>query len=789
MIPLSTLRFTMMAALLACSHLVLAQVTVTQFPLDNQLIARTGLATSAPAHIAGTVASGQGSLSLSAKLYDGQALVAEQTQVVQRSANAAVNFEMEILVPVTRTNHRLELTQAGSSTPVAAAINVVAGDVYVVNGQSNAVAGFALATPDRDDFLRGYLPNGDWSPLQLSNPGEWMGRAAYVLSRRHDVPIAVFNFAVGAQRLSFFMPTGTGQGNFDEAAATLEAAGVLGNVAGVCWFQGEADGWEASIRSYREELTELLNHYRQEYGNQQCYAFQTRSFSCGHPKPFVMEAQRRLDSELDWLTVLSTTNAVHDSCHYPYQGGYAVLGDRLADVITNEQYGRSDRSVYSPDIDSARIVSSNAIRLFFNGAGGGLAVTGNPWSEFVAEGVVVPASNGTISGNTVTLQFSEDISGATGVSYISHDGPEPDFLHGQSGVGAFTFYNKSLRPGDGDPGNFPDAELSFYSSTEELAVATVFSMDVVLRNTGPTTLTDAVVNVPLPRPVLIYEGGNEGTTDIGTFDPASDRWFVPALAPRDSAVLTLSYFVANADVPARIWGQLASASPIDEDSTPGNATLGEVAEDDEARIVIGQRELDCMLSVEPVSSTCTGVSFPVWDLQLAVAEGTDDVLTVSGPNGVPASWNTSGNLSLSLDFKALRDAGQLPLQLSFQRPSDATCGSVLTIANPESCDALVSTDDVPVDTSFQVYPNPSEAGALLTLELPQALQLTSEVQLIDVTGRRLASYDLSTSSPAGSQRLRSAQAANIYQLDLPNALPAGLYVLRIGQLSQQVIVR
>ena len=753
-----------------------AQVSVTTFPQDMQLVAREGLATSAPARIAGTVAAGQGSTRLSAKLFAGQTLVAEETLTVQRRAGAAVDFALEVDVPVTRTNHRLVLTHDGAATPDAVADNLVAGDVYVVNGQSNAVAGFALAAADRDSFLRGYLPNDDWSLLQLANPGEWMGRAAKVLSRRHDVPVAVFNFAVGAQRLSFFMPMGPNQGNFGEAEHVLTRAGVIGRVAGVCWFQGEADGWEASVRSYREELTELLDHYRDAYGNDKCYAFQTRSYSCGHPEPFVMEAQRRLDAELDWLTVLSTTNAVHDSCHYPYQGGYAVLGDRLAEVITNERFGRTDPSVYSPDIDSARIASATTMRLYFDGAGGGLATTGNPWPEFRAEGVGAMAVGGSVSGNVVTLRFAEDITGATGVSYISHDGPAPDFLHGASGVGAFTFYNKSLRPGDGDPGNLPDAELSLYSDQQTLAVATVFSVDVVLRNTGPTTLTDAVVNVPLPRPILIYEGGNEGTTDVGTFDPASDRWFVPALAPRDSAVLTLSYFVADESVPARIWGQLAEAQPVDEDSAPGNAVLGEVREDDEARIVIGQRALDCNLSVEAVGSACDGgATDPTWTLDLALVEGGDAELLVNGPGGVPRDWATAADLSLSLDFEALRTNDQLPLRLQFRRLGDATCGTALTVVSPESCGSPVGAREATA-TRFSIAPNPVGADRTFTISLAHAAVPGTSIGLYDLTGRTVLERPFAAS--AKTDRLR-----------VPDTLATGIYVIRIGDAARQVVVR
>lgn len=752
-----------------------AQVTVTNFPKDNQLIARQGDARSVAYTIRGSVAAGTGQVRLSTKLRSGTTFIQEEIADIDARGNRAIDFEMTLSVPVTRANHRITLEDVGAANVLAEAVDVVAGDVYVVNGQSNAVASSTMAAVDRDPYLRGFLLNGDWSLLQLSYPGEWMGRAARVLSERHDVPIAVFNFAVGAQRLDFFMPQASGMGNFTESFNSLTDAEVIGRIAGYCWFQGEADGWEASIDSYERDLATLFDNYNQRFGVSRFYAFQTRTFSCTHAEPFVMEAQRRLNSSYDNLTVLSTTNAEHDGCHYPYETGYRLLGDRLADAVTRDQYGMGGVDVYSPNVDSARVTGDREITLYMDAAGAQMAVTGNPWAEFVAIGPEINPIGGSVNGNLVKLNFASSVRGASGITYLSHAGPAPDFLHNTRGVGAFTFYNVLLNRGDGDPGNLPDADLRFASEETELRPGGLFAVQVTLHNTGPTTLSSSVVTIPLPAPVLTYEGGNQWSATGGEFDVFSHRWFAPSIAPRDSAVLTLNYAVLQLGSPVTIWGEVSEQFPMDEDSGAGNATLGQVAEDDEARIVIGDRSRDCMLSIETVENDCPMDDPSNWQVAL---EGYDIIsgdIALASPNVTVDQMTVGTRKEYTFDYTALAAANALPVRIMASRPGASgafSCTQEIVVDVPTSCSGISGTRAFN-EASISVYPNPIKSGEVLHFELPNAMQgvHATQVQLYDFTGREVPIQQLGGGS-----------------VQLGNIAP-GLYMLRVGEAAVQVVVR
>ncbi len=752
-----------------------AQVTFSEVPTPQQFFARKGDSTHVTFQVRGTMSGANSGNRLKAVLYKGGRVVDSTSQAL-RYVNGDAGFGVSLQLPVTRANHTLVLRV--DEQVLATVPDLVGGDVFVVNGQSNAVGGYALAEVDRDSFLRGYLPVNGWTLLQYSNPGQWMGRAAMQLSKAEDVPVAVFNFAVGAQQLGFFMPGGSA--NYDESEAILASAGVLGRIRGLCWFQGEADGWEATLASYTRGLSVLFDAYKTGFGVSRFYGFQTRTYACSHPKPFVMEAQRRLSAQRDDVDFLASTNAVNDSCHFVYEGGYQLLGDRLAKVIRLRQYGETDQRVLSPDVDSARAVSATQIDVYFRDYGAGLAVTGRPWTEFRAEGPDLRPISGQVIGARLRLTFAGDISGARGLSYLSHAGPALDAVHNRSGVGAFTFYNVSLAPGDGAPGNRPDAELKLRSEVRELAVATIINTFLVVHNTGRASIKELKVQVPLPRPQLIYVGANEGNTVDGTFDPARDTWTIDGIAPGDSAVLQLNYFVFDQTGPATVWAQIISAEVADEDSRANNGTPGQVREDDEVRLVFNDRASDCNLSLEAneiecsVSGRDTTLTFTLDPQQTIAARR----LLVSGVVGGEVAWTTTSELQLSLKLDA-----QTPRLAEFAtfevaRADDPSCATVVGVSIGKACGVVSVGEEEENFESKQLrtFPNPVQAGMTLRLQLDSnAGQQQLEPELFDVLGRRLAMPEFSLDADSG-----------LFELAAPTR--SGVYYLRLGRAVATVLV-
>ena len=743
-------------------------MTYATFPADFQLFAHDRVTRTGTVEVAGAVAAGSGVGRVRAVLSAGGEVVAEASAELEYGG-ADASFDLRLAIPSRRVNHDLEVYLDDATEPDRRARYLVAGEVYVVNGQSNAVGGFTMAAADRDSFLRGYRINQVvWDVLALSDPGEWAGRAARVLTERHEVPVAVFNYAVGAQPLSFFAPGGD---NFEEMTEGLRGAGVLGGVHHVFWFQGEANGWQSSVDEYEFGLRALLGDYREALGAGDCYVYQTRTYSCSHPRPYVMEAQRRLGERDGDVVTIATTAAVHDSCHFPYEGGYRVLGNRLADLVSERSFGVELGAVYSPRPVRARVTGTYEITVEVDADGAGLTSVGAPWPEFRAEGADAYATGGRIEGDAVVLTFDTDVVGATGVSHLSHAGPAPDFVQTTGGHGLLTFYDFPVTGGeDFPPGPRPDAELTWRSDAEAVGVAEAFSATLTLVNRGARPLRDVGVAIPLPAPQLIYQGGAEGVPSRGEFDPARDLWTVPELPPGDSAQLALGYFVREEAGAYQLWAQVVAAEGTDLDSRPDNGAYGTVGEDDEARLVVGRREQDCHLSVDVAASACaTGAA---WTLELTATDAVAPAggLTVAVGGGTARAWAAGEPRVLRFDADSLAAGDVRRVRLGVARADDPTCANAFEVFVPAACVASAAGASPASGLELRAWPMPVAPGGVL--RLGQLDGLTGAVRLVDAWGREAA-------------RLRVGGG----ELALPADLPAGLYVLVVDGRRARVLVR
>lgn len=769
-----------------------AQLSLDAFPADFQLYGRFGQERIVEVPIRGSVDSTSGITSLSAKLLVGTNIIDADT-IPLEFVDGEASFEMTLQLPVTRTNHRVELRNTTTNELLALANNVVAGDVYLINGQSNAQAGYYLAVEDRDPFLRGYNPDRaadfstfpGWTTSEHAACGQWMGRAANSISQAYDLPIAIFNFAEGGQPLTYFERDAPSQ-NFEYTFSSLSAAGVKEQVKGFLWSQGEADGFGTSIKEYRTQLTSFFETYLDSLPLvDEVYLWQVRAFSCAGRTPNVMEAQRRMNDALPFVKMLSTVNVEGhpDSCHFPYNNGRATLGNWIADVLLVEKYGEVKTGYFSPTVDSARITGPNKITLFFDLKGAeNLVATGMPWADFAAEGLQVRADSGAVSGGTVDLFFKAEIGAATGVSYFAHVGQAMDYLHSNRGLGVVTFYNETLTPGDRATGSIPDADLRMQTDVTRLVTGTDVLVEIALINQGDRSLRETEVRIPLPIALRYGDGSFVAATE-GVFDNSSDTWLVPFVRPQDTATLRIRYRVLDDSLPIPVWAQVVHSELEEVDSQPFNGTLGRIQEDDEARVVLGDATQNCSFGAQLISSECIpDSSFTYWRIAFST-DGlpSDSALTFnfSPTEALDTLSSVDQMITLSFDTLSRRDA--LPLFLQLEQNGDSTCTSSFILDAPDSCRLTVvvvppdtldtSNGHTPKLSALSFSPNPVRSGAVV--ELSQRTNLFDErIFLFDATGREVYAARL------GAQQT---------QIQLPN-LPAGMYLLRVGRSVGKVLI-
>ena len=420
---------------------IIGQTTYTSFPKDQQLYQRDISSNYASIPVNGTIAQYTGYTKLSLKVYKESNVVFDQSRNLYYSGGRS-SFSFSVRIPAELSNYRFELygDQNGTKTLLKSANRVVVGDIILINGQSNALAYAAAKPADFDDFARTY--EGGWKLMQYSFPGQWGAHLAKTIIQNKRIPVAIFNQAEGGKFISYFLRNNSNPntGNYGTLKRRLEDGGFNNKVASIIWFQGETDGWETSISEYKNSFKQLHQAWKQDYNPRKTYIYQIRFGSCSHVKPYPMEAQRQLAEELYDVGIMSTNNADHDGCHFPFEGGYQPLAKRLYELINRDVYGVSKSNVEAPNISKATLTSSREIRLEFDNTSS-LSFSGNPWSEFTLEGSSARVTSGRVVGNELRLTLSSAVSSLDGVSYLAHIGSARNWVYNSNSVGILSFYD------------------------------------------------------------------------------------------------------------------------------------------------------------------------------------------------------------------------------------------------------------------------------------------------------------------------------------------------------------
>ncbi|WP_084734990.1 sialate O-acetylesterase [Actinophytocola xinjiangensis] len=436
-----------------------APATVTEGPRDRQLYPRDAQG-GASVPVSGTVldprvrtlrlevTSGRSTRTHTARVRDGQ-------------------FSFSPRITAGLHSYKLSLWTVGAvERRVAHWTDIVSGDVYVVQGQSNAQAAryvgnaageespwlrsFGSSTPD--PVISGadrawHHATGDVS-YQSGSIGQWAIRTGRRIVDTYKVPVALVNGAHGGQPIAFFQRDDADPDrittNYGRLRQRLAAAGIADRVRGVFFYQGESDSDNAAV--HVGGYSSLLADWRADLGaaipgGSQYLTYQVRTSPCNNGTAIALrDAQRRLGDTHD-VTVLSTNGlSGHDGCHYAYAGGYRELGDHAFAVLARDQYRGPSAGVAPPNprdaafTDQARTEITVQLR-----STDPLTVDPGAEADFRIDG-----STATVSaveyqaGGRLVLTLSEPAPDATGVTYLGHLRAGP-WITNATGVGMLAF--------------------------------------------------------------------------------------------------------------------------------------------------------------------------------------------------------------------------------------------------------------------------------------------------------------------------------------------------------------
>ncbi|GDX40716.1 hypothetical protein LBMAG21_10080 [Armatimonadota bacterium] len=411
------------------------------------------------------------------RLYAGDELVKTVNQRLARNRGYALTVKLK--PGLIRYRVEFGAKSGGHEVTLRTLKSIVCGDVFLIDGQSNAEA---TAWGDEaytftSDWIRSYGSTeggGEGARLKLWGNatacseggrlqiGYWGMELARRLVESQGVPICILNGAVGGTRIDQHQRSPKTPDDVSTIYGRLlwrvQQARLTHGVRGVLWHQGENDqgadgptggyGWE----TYRQYFVEMSSAWKQDYPNiQRYYLFQIWPKSCSMgingSDNRLREVQRTLPSLYSRMSVMSTLGVKPPGgCHFP-PAGYAEIARLICGLVERDSYGKvAPASVSPPNLKRAYYTNEkrDKITLEFDQP----VVWANALaSQFYLDDVSGRVSGGVANGATITITLSAPVNAKT-ITYLdSKAWNENSLLYGLNGIAALTFCEVSIRAG------------------------------------------------------------------------------------------------------------------------------------------------------------------------------------------------------------------------------------------------------------------------------------------------------------------------------------------------------
>ncbi len=367
----------------------------------------------------------------------------------------------------------------GTKTVLNTVDDLVCGDAFVIEGQSNALATDTpeKSPPETSPWIRSYgrptasTKDSDnlWCrPVWKAEKGEkavlgWWGmELAKRLVESQKVPVFIVNGAVGGTRVD--------QHQRNEANPTdlstiygrmlwrVRQARLTHGIRAILWHQGENNQGSASPtgdydwKSYQDYFVEMSGAWRRDFPNlRHTYVFQIWPNSCAMAGDtgagdMIREIQRglpRLHSRMGVMSTLGITPP--GGCHYPL-AGWSEFARLIQPLIERDLYGKKfAESITPPDLVRASYASpaKDAVILEFDQP---VVWSESLAGEFYLDGEKGGVTSGSVQGNVLTLALKQPATAAT-ITYLKESAwSQERLLRGANGIAALTFCAVPLAP-------------------------------------------------------------------------------------------------------------------------------------------------------------------------------------------------------------------------------------------------------------------------------------------------------------------------------------------------------
>ncbi len=365
-------------------------------------------------------------------------------------------------------------TKSGTTSQLLNTVNnLVCGDAYIIQGQSNALATdtHESSPPETNEWIRSYgrpTENSQDSQANLwCNPvwkaaktdkaelGYWGMELAKRLLESQKMPICIINGAVGGTRIDQHQRNDAAPADlttiYGRALWRVQQAKLTHGIRGILWHQGESDqgsdcpSGDFDWKSYQNDFVQLSAGWKQDFPNiQHLYVFQIWPNACsmagasgGGDK--IREIQRTLPRLYSNLSVMSTLGVKPPGgCHYPLKG-WTEFARLLQPLIERDFYNtKTQESISPPDLKKAYYLTTtkDTIALEFDQP---IIWMDSMASQIYLDGINGNVESGLIKGNLLTLKLKTP-SLAQKITYLKETAWNQDnLILGSNGIAALTF--------------------------------------------------------------------------------------------------------------------------------------------------------------------------------------------------------------------------------------------------------------------------------------------------------------------------------------------------------------
>ncbi|MCA9173750.1 MAG: DUF2341 domain-containing protein [Planctomycetales bacterium] len=429
------------------------------------------------------------------KVYADDRLFSEQTQPLAEHKR----YRLSVKLKPGLIKYRVEFgaLTAGQERVLDRVGELVCGDAYLIDGQSNA-----LATDTREDapletseWIRSYGgPTGRadgaaWvrdriseaqeagleRPNLWSQPvwnrgssehqtelGWWGMQLARRLVDRQKVPICVIQAAVGGSRIDEHQADPTDHANLSTMYGRMlwrvRQARLTHGIRAVIWHQGENDqgadgptggyGWE----TYQDLFTDMAAAWKEDMPNiQHYYVFQIWPNACAMggrdgSGDRLRDAQRTLPRLFSRMSIMSTLGVKPPGgCHFPLEG-WTEFARMIQPLIERDLYGATaSRPITPPDVRSVRFANAarDVISLEFDQP---VVWHDGLVREFYLNDPNAKIAAGRADGNVITLKL-DGPTVSTRITYLKErDWSQDRLILGANGLAALSFCEVEIEP-------------------------------------------------------------------------------------------------------------------------------------------------------------------------------------------------------------------------------------------------------------------------------------------------------------------------------------------------------